>query len=56
MLLHERLWRDITNVAGEIGHVAVARGGRRCLCRQRGYIGRSRPLGILVIWIETKDS
>jgi glucokinase len=39
VVLHGRLWRGITNMAGEIGHMAVAQGGRRCLCGRRGCIG-----------------
>jgi predicted NBD/HSP70 family sugar kinase len=39
IVLHGRLWRGATNMAGEIGHVGVAQGGLRCLCGRRGCVG-----------------
>jgi glucokinase len=39
VVLHGRLWRGITNMAGEIGHMAVTQGGRRCLCGRCGCVG-----------------
>ena len=64
VVLHGRLWRGVTNMAGEIGHVGVVQDGPRCLCGRRGCIGTlasggaierqlGRPVGTLAAAMAT---
>jgi glucokinase len=40
LLLGGALWRGASGLAGEIGHVAIARDGRPCACGRRGCVNR----------------
>jgi glucokinase len=40
LVLGGELWRGAGGLAGEIGHVAIARDGRRCDCGRRGCVNR----------------
>jgi predicted NBD/HSP70 family sugar kinase len=38
MVLDGRLWRGVSGAAGELGHMVVAPGGRRCHCGKQGCL------------------
>lgn len=40
LVLDGKLWRGAHGLAGEIGHVAIARDGRPCNCGRRGCVNR----------------
>jgi glucokinase len=40
LVLDGKLWRGAGGLAGELGHVAIARDGRRCDCGRRGCVNR----------------
>lgn len=40
LVLDGKLWRGASGLAGEIGHVAIARDGRPCTCGRRGCVNR----------------
>lgn len=40
LVLDGKLWRGAHGLAGEIGHVAIARDGRPCACGRRGCVNR----------------
>jgi glucokinase len=39
LVLDGRVWQGVTGLAGEIGHVSIARDGPLCRCGRRGCIG-----------------